>query len=147
MNHHMNRDVKILLIVVILLAVATVVTPWTILSLRPSPFGGRRFPPPENIQGDIEFFYTLKTAVSTVNIVLVVILLLNYISIYRKTQSEFTIGLIIFSLVFLMDALVSSPLTVGAFGFREFGLGPFAMLPDFFRCIALAVLLYLSIKY
>jgi hypothetical protein len=148
MNDHMNKDVKILLIVVILLAVATVVTPWTILSLRPSPFPQeRRFPPPEDIQGDIEFFYTLKTAVSTVNIVLIIVLLLNYINIYRKTRSEFTIGLIIFSLVFLMDTLVSSPLTVRAFGFREFGLGPFAMLPDFFRCIALAVLLYLSVKY
>jgi hypothetical protein len=33
------------------------------------------------------------------------------------------------------------------FGFRPFGLGPFAMLPDIFTCIALSVLLYLTIKY
>jgi hypothetical protein len=36
---------------------------------------------------------------------------------------------------------------IWAFGFRPFGLGPFAMLPDLFTLGALAVLLYLSVKY
>jgi hypothetical protein len=36
---------------------------------------------------------------------------------------------------------------IWAFGFRAFGLGPFAMLPDLFTFGALVVLLYLSIKY
>jgi len=146
MNNQMNRDVKILLIVVILVAVATISTPWAILTYRPSPFREEHIPP-QNIRGDIEFFYTLKTVLSTVNIVLLIILLINYINIYRKTQSDFTIGLIIFSVVFLMDALTSSPIVMWAFGFRAFGLGPFAMLPDFFKCVTLAILLYLSVKY
>jgi hypothetical protein len=34
-----------------------------------------------------------------------------------------------------------------AFGFRAFGLGPFAMLPDLFTCIALAILLYFTVQY
>jgi hypothetical protein len=38
-------------------------------------------------------------------------------------------------------------LVIWAFGFRLFGLGPFAMLPDLFTFAALAVLLYLSVKY
>jgi len=38
-------------------------------------------------------------------------------------------------------------LMIWAFGFRPFGLGPFALLPDLFTFGALAVLLYLSIKY
>jgi hypothetical protein len=70
-----------------------------------------------------------------------------YINIYRKTRSEFTIGLIIFSTVLLLHAFVSIPLTHGVFGFYDFGLGPFAMLPDLFTCLALGVLLYLTFKY
>jgi hypothetical protein len=73
--------------------------------------------------------------------------LLTYVSIYRKTRSEFTIGLIIFSMVLLLNALTSNPLVIWAFGFRPFGLGPFAMLPDLFTFVALAVLLYLTTKY
>ena len=104
-------------------------------------------PPQQDIPGDIEFFYTAKTVVSTINVTLLVFLLLIYISIYKKTRSEFTIGLIIFSMVFLLNALASNPLVVWIFGFRPFGLGPFAMLPDLFTFAALSVLLYLSIKY
>jgi hypothetical protein len=70
-----------------------------------------------------------------------------YVGIYRKTRSEFTIGLMIFSAVFLLNALVSFPLLREALGFYPSGLGPFAMLPDLFTCIALAVLLYLTFEY
>jgi len=96
---------------------------------------------------DIEVYYTAKTVISTVNVTLLISLLIMYIGIYRKTQSEFTIGLIVFSLILLFNALVSNPLMHWFFGFRAFGLGPFAMLPDLFTCIALAVLLYLTVKY
>jgi len=75
------------------------------------------------------------------------LLLLIYVSIYQKTRSEFTVGLIIFSAVLFLHALVSIPLVYRAFGFYEFGLGPFAMLPDLFSLGALIVLLYLSIRY
>jgi hypothetical protein len=74
-------------------------------------------------------------------------LLLTYVNIYRKTRSEFTIGLVIFSAVFLLNALASNPLVIWAFGFTSVGLGPFAMLPELFTCGALMVLLYLSVKY
>jgi len=97
--------------------------------------------------GDIELFYIAKTVISSVNLALLICLLIVYIDIYRKTKSKFTIGLIIFSLVFLLNAIASSPIMQGAFGFSAFGLGPFAMLPDLFTCIALSVLLYLSLKY
>ncbi len=100
-------------------------------------------PPPP---GDIELFYTVKTVVSTVNSTLTVILLIIYLGIYRKTKSHFTVGLIIFSVTILLYTLTSNPYLQWAFGFRAFGLGPFAMLPDFFTCLALFVLLYLSLK-
>jgi len=103
---------------------------------------GTNPPPP----GDIELFYTVQTVVSTINVALVIILLLMYIDIYRKTRSEFTVGLIIFSMILSLYTLASNPIIHWAFGFRAFGLGPFAMLPDIFACIALSVLLYLSLK-
>jgi hypothetical protein len=49
--------------------------------------------------------------------------------------------------VFFLNALASNPLVIWAFGFTAVGLGPFAMLPDLFTSLALAILLYLSIRY
>ena len=95
---------------------------------------------------DIQLFYTVRAVISTVNVALVLILLFTYLDIYRKTRAEFTAGLVIFSLVLLFYTVTSNPFVQIAFGFRAFGLGPFAMLPDLFTFIALLVLLYLSLK-
>ncbi|MFB3889818.1 MAG: hypothetical protein ACE14S_10040 [Candidatus Bathyarchaeia archaeon] len=97
--------------------------------------------------GDIEFYYVARSVVSTINIALLIVLVMTYVSIYIKTRSEFTIGLMIFAVVFLIKDLTSSSFVVGAFGFGAFGLGPFALLPDLFELAALSVLLYLSVKY
>jgi hypothetical protein len=140
---------RIWLILVILIVVAILAALWAT-----STFWFPRFPPSEfrpqpveRIPGDLEFFYTLQTVVSTINATLLIFLLLIYISIYMKTRSQFTIGLIIFSMILLLYAITSNPLVTRIFGFRAFGLGPFAMLPDLFTCAALVVLLYLTLKY
>jgi len=148
MNDHMNKNVKIWLVLATLVAVALLATLWaTIFVSIPPMRPPEELRPPEILPGDIELYYTVKTVISTINITLLVILLIMYINIYTKTKSEFTIGLIIFSMVLLLNALASNPLVHWAFGFRAFGLGPFAMLPDLFTCVALAVLLYLTVKY
>ncbi|UCD97270.1 MAG: hypothetical protein JSV35_02220 [Candidatus Bathyarchaeota archaeon] len=95
----------------------------------------------------MEVFYTLRTVVSTVNATLLVFLLVIYVDIYRRTGSDFTVGLILFSLVLLLYALSSNPIVHWLFGFRAVGLGPFAMLLDLFTCVALFVMLYLTVKY
>jgi len=150
MKPHMNQKPRtwlLLLLLPILVVVAILAAIWATSTVWfPRPWE-HRWPPPYEIPGDIEFFYTAKTVVSTINVTLLISLLITYISIYRKTRSEFTIGLIIFSMVLLFYALSSNPIIQWAFGFRAFGLGPFAMLPDLFTCAALAVLLYLTIKY
>jgi hypothetical protein len=140
---------KIWLIVAIVIVVAILAAVWA-----SSTFLFPRYPPWElrprpsaTIPGDIQFFYTAETVVSTINAALLIILLVTYISIYQRAKSEFTIGLIIFSMVLLLYALASNPIIMWIFGFRAFGLGPFAMLPDLFTCVALIVLLYLTIKY
>jgi hypothetical protein len=146
----MNKDEKIWIILISLIVIAILAALWAISTSTfwyfPAPWE-RHGPIPYDIPGDIEFFYTAKTVVSTINVTLSLFLLLTYISIYRKTRSEFTMGLIIFSVVFLLNALASNPMVIWAFGFRPFGLGPFALLPDLFTLGALVVLLYLSVKY
>jgi hypothetical protein len=148
MKNRMNKSVRIWLVLGTLIVVAILAALWAT-----STFWFPRYPwephprPPEDIRGDIELFYTIKTVVSTINVTLSIFLLLIYVGIYRKTRSQFTIGLIIFSAIFLLNALASNPLVMWTFGFRAFGLGPFAMLPDLFTFVALAVLLYLSVKY
>lgn len=150
MNTHMNNNAKIWLVTIItLIAIALVAALWAshTFSFSSLGFSERRLPPPEDVFGDFEFYYVAQTAISTVNVALLIFLLTTYIDIYRKTRSQFTFGLIIFSLVFLLRTLTANPLFMWIFGFRAFGLGPFALLPDLFELGALSVLLYLSAKY
>jgi len=148
MNQHMNKNMLIWLLLPTLIVVAMLAALWaaSIVWLPNSPWE-RHLEYPTDIPGDIEFFYTAKTVISTINVTVLIFLLIMYIDIYRKTQSEFTVGLMIFSIVLLLNALASNPLVTWAFGYRAFGLGPFAMLPDLFTFGALIVLLYLSVKY
>jgi hypothetical protein len=135
------------LIIATLVVVAILAALWANSTFWfPFPFEPRSRPP-GNIAGDIEFYYTAKTVVSTINITLLIFLLAIYAGIYAKTRSEFTVGLMIFSAVLLLNALASNPVVTWLFGFRAFGLGPFALLPDLFTLVALSVLLYLSVKY
>ena len=94
--------------------------------------------------GDLEIYYSIKAVLSSVNAFLLVSLTAIYIKVYKETGLEFSLGLIIFSIALLLYALVSNPLLVSAAGFRGAGLGPFAMLPDLFTCIASITLLYLT---
>jgi hypothetical protein len=150
----MNRNLKTWLILVILavIAVAILAAIWAATVIYQSEVYEPHFPfrplqPPGYIPGDIELFYIVRTVLSAINITLLVVLVVTYVSIYIKTRSQFTIGLLIFAIVFLMKDVASNPFVIGAFGFRLYGLGPFALLPDLFEFVALTVLLYLSVKY
>jgi len=149
MEKQMNNRLKYGLIVVILAAVAIIAAFWA-LYLRQThipAFAQSRVPPPHAIPGDFEYFYVVNTIISTINIALLAILALIYVNIYIKTRSQFTIGLVIFAFVFLVQNVTSSPFIAAPFGFRAYGLGPFAFLPGMFEFVALTVLLYLSVKY
>jgi hypothetical protein len=141
----MNKYVKIWIILAILLVVAAISDFLAMQNAPSSPsIFDRRLS--FDIMGDIELFYKIKTILSSVNATLLVLLLATYIDMYKKIQSEFTIGLVVFSLILLLYAISSNPLLQLLFGYRAFGLGPFAMLPDMFTTLALAVLLYLTMK-
>jgi len=147
MEKQMNKRLKLGLIIAILLLVALFATFWVLLNRQQFPGFLERREPPGFIPGDLEFFYAASTIISTVNIALLAILIVLYFDIYLKTRSQFTIGLIIFALVFLVKDLTSSPLLTSSLGFRAYGLGPFELLPGLFECFALSILLYLSIRY
>ncbi|MEM3623274.1 MAG: hypothetical protein QXZ02_05255 [Candidatus Bathyarchaeia archaeon] len=151
MKHEMNQKSKtwlLLILLPILVVVAILAATWATSTFWYPRLPWQPRPPyPYEIPGDIEFYYIAKTVVSTINITMLIFLLILYADIYRKTRSEFTIGLIIFSATLLLYALVSNPIVISIFGYRIFGLGPFALLPDLFTFAALVVLLYLSIKY
>jgi hypothetical protein len=147
MENQKNMKIWLVLVILAVIAVAILAAIWAATTVYAPRFSSRRLPPSEFIPGDIELFYIARTVVSTINIALLVFLIATYVSIYMKTRSEFTIGLLIFAIVFLMKDLTASPFVIGAFGFGLFGLGPFALLPDLFEFVALSVLLYLSVKY
>ena len=149
MEKQMNKRLRYGLIILILVAVAIFAAFWAlVLRHHPIPaFQQARVPPHGAIPGDFEYFYVANTIISTINIALLVILTIIYFNTYVKTHSQFTIGLIIFALVFLVQNMTSSPFIAAPFGFRAYGLGPFAFLPGMFEFVALTVLLYLSVKY
>jgi len=140
------------LLVILVMATVTLFAIWAIVSTPNTIFNPR--PMPNSFGGDItifydwdfEVFYVVKTILSTVNATLLGFMMITYIDMYKKLQSEFTIGLIIFSMTLLLYALVSNPLMQKIFGFYGIGLGPFAMLPDLFTFLALCVLMYLTWK-
>ncbi len=144
----LNKKSELIILTLILVSLAIIVWAAYVYYNGPvSPFAERPHPATGYIPGDFEFFYLANTILSTINIVLLVILIVNYASIYVKTRSEFTIGLLIFAGALLLKDLVSNPFFIGVFGFRPFGLGPFVLIPDIFEFAALMVLLYLSIEY
>ncbi len=149
MEKQMNKNVLIWIVVLVtLVAVALLAGFWAALTFYNPQSPWMPLPRPRDIvAGDLEFFYIAKTVFSTLNIALLSFLMLTYADIYRKTRSPFTIGLLMFSIVFLMKEFTSNPMVIRASGFALFGLGPFALLPDLLEFVALTVLLYLSVKY
>mgnify|MGYP001039831335 CR=1 FL=1 len=119
--------------------VATVCLPSEVIPFRQAIRG----PDP----AELYLYLTMRVIVGTVNAGLLIILLAVYVGVYMRTHAEFTIGLIIFTTILILYAIMSGPLTVILSGpFRIYGLGPFAAFPELFTTIAVAVLLYLSLK-
>ncbi len=148
MEMQMSKRLKLGLVAAILAIAAILATIWALILIHQH-FGflGRHVSPPVFVPGDVELFYVANMIISTINIALLVILIFIYVNIYVKTRSPFTIGLVIFAVVFLVRDLTSSPFVTSIYGFRAYGLGPFAFLPSLFELVALSILLYLSARY
>ena len=144
----MSERMKIIgVIVAILGLLAITLVAFQLISYRPFErefFGRDGFPEPPPWGELSPYFLIMKAVLSTVNTILLIIVLVIYLEIYRKTKSTFSLGLVIFTIALLLYSLTSNPLIHGFAGFRLSGLGPFTILPDLFTCIASAILLYLS---
>jgi tryptophan-rich sensory protein len=145
----MNRKQIIVILLVVLISLTAVAA--VLLLEYQNNVRNRQFPfsqrPNFQNPADIELYYMGHTVLSTINIVLTVILIINYLGIYQKTRSQFTIGLLLFAVMFLIKDLTTSPFVIVLGGFSLFGLGPFAVIPDLFEMAALLVLFYLSVRY
>lgn len=147
MEKQMNKRPKLALMVALVVIVAVVAAVGAVILVQQHLSYLESRVPARPVPGDFELFYVANTIISTINIVLLVILILIYANLFVKTRSPFTIGLLIFAFVFLVRDLTSSPFVTAIYGFRAYGLGPFAFLPSLFELIALSILLYLSVKY
>jgi len=123
--------------------VGTLIVVGLVTAILATMFG---YPLPPEAPPASALFQTLSTVLGALNITILIILLITYVGIYRKTKSEFTIGLIVFSILLLMQSISSLPFFIRVFGFQGVWLGPFLLFPPLFIFIALLVLLYLTIK-
>jgi len=144
----MSERMKVIgAIITILGLLAITLVAFQLLSYRPFErefFGRDGFPEPAPWIELSPYFLIIKAVISTVNTILLLIVLVIYLEIYRKTESTFSLGLVIFAIALLLYSVTSNPFIHGFAGFRLSGLGPFTILPDIFTCIASAILLYLS---
>jgi hypothetical protein len=102
--------------------------------------------PPPPTPWDSEWYYNAQTVISIVSIAFSIFLLAMYADSYRKTRSDVSVALMIFAVVLFLSSLTSNPALQFAFGFKAFGLGPFAMLPLLFQCIGLMILSFIALR-
>jgi len=150
MENQMNRKMGIWIILMSLIAVAFLSGVWAWLSFGNfgvlGPFRPNPVFPQYNLR-DLFILSVARTVLSTVNIAILSILTASYAMLYKNMRSRFTIGLLIFSAVFLLKDVTSSPFVVGAARYTFTGLGPFVLIEPMLEFMALAVLLYFNLEY
>lgn len=93
----------------------------------------------------METVIRIKLFVATLNSIILLALLWNYLNVYRDMPNRFTLSLLLFTVALLLYAVSSNPLLPILLGFSHGAtLGPFVFLPDIFASIAVVVLLYQS---
>jgi len=88
----------------------------------------------------------LKTAISFINIGLIVPLFIIYAGIYRRMRSSFTLGLMAVIFALGMYAITSNPLLASLLGDRVEYIGGSQIVPDICTTIALIVLIRISLE-
>ena len=144
--------VVIILISVIILVIASLTVP--VILKMPQSGTGKNPAQPQNVQpgqqpqqpaGQAEN-KQLKTAISFINIGLIIPLFVIYAGIYRKMRSSFTLGLMAVIFALGMYAVTSNPLIIGLLGGRTGDIGLFQIIPDICATIALIILIRISLE-
>jgi len=92
------------------------------------------------------YYSNIQLVVTLGNVVLLLGLLYIYLQNYRKLKSRFSLGLMMFAVVLLLQALTSTPVIHSVIRYLGHGTEILAVLADLFEFVALAVLLYISYK-
>jgi len=103
---------------------------------------GQQSPPPAG-QGEAQ---QLKTAISFINIGLILPLIAIYAGLYRRMRSSFTLGLLAVIFALGMYAITSNPLIIGLLGGRTGDIGLFQIIPDLCATAALIILIRISLE-
>lgn len=85
-----------------------------------------------------------RIIINSIASILIAVVLNNYISIYLKTKSNFSLGLVIIAISLLIQTLTANPLILDLFNFRLVGSGLFSLVSSITTLIAIIALLYLS---
>jgi hypothetical protein len=88
----------------------------------------------------------LKTAISFINIALIIPLFMIYAGIYQRMKSSFTLGLMAVIFALGMYTVTSCPLIVSLAGGRTGDIGLFQILPDLCTTVALIILVRISLE-
>lgn len=89
-------------------------------------------------------YHNWHVGLATLNALLLFVLLVIYLQTYLEVKSEFTVGLVVFTVVLLAYALTSNPSIQFYYGFS--GGGPFGLITSGLTTLATLILLYLSLK-
>jgi hypothetical protein len=130
-----------------------------IISVFGFPLIFRQFPPPfdrprfeefnpeqlRELSNFMALYFKGRAIISSINTILLLYLLIQYIGIYRSTKSNFTLGLILFSFSLLLFSISSNPGITWLTGFQRGNvLQSMNFIPDIFTTIASILLIYLS---
>ena len=89
----------------------------------------------------------LQALITLGNIILLLCLLFIYAKNYEQIKSKFALGLIAFVILLIVQAFTSNPFVAFLWGFRHLdALGLLRIVSEWFEFVALAVLLYISLK-
>ena len=88
-------------------------------------------------------YILIEIIISSINTILLVYLLSNYLEIYSTAKTNFTIGLIILAAGLLAHSITANPLFYMHLGYMPMS-GPFMFVPSIFTFIAVMALTYLT---
>ena len=84
-----------------------------------------------------------RTVLALINTGLLLYLIAFYVGIYREMKSNFSLCLVLFSLILFLYSITSNPILIWVNGFQETNIfNIFNFLPDIFTTLASAILIY-----
>lgn len=147
--------VMIILISVIVLVLASLTVP--VIFKMPQAGTGKNIAQPQDVKSGqqpsqpqqssgSEESKQLKTAISFINIGLIIPLFIIYAGIYRRMLSSFTLGLLAVIFALGIYAVTSNPLLVSLLGGRAEYIGGAQIIPDICATVALILLIRISLE-